>query len=214
MTQEANRQEMEVARQREWHRRAQAGDRLALDALYRSMLPLLKSRVRRVFACYRGALGGWYELDDLIQDAYVVFHRFVMTSDPQVPLYRLIAGAFESALRSYLHRRGPLRPAPPIAAPRADGDGDEPTDEYEGADGAEGLCGEDLAAAWACARELLDALPSDGDRQVVTLAAAGFTAREAARQLDCTVTSLYHRRRRIRAHLARRGLISGSRRTA
>lgn len=214
MTEEPNRQEMEIAQQREWHRRAQAGDRAALEALYRSMLPLLKSRVQRVFAYYRGALGGWYEMDDLIQDAYLVFHRFVMTSDPEVPLYRLIAGAFESALRSYLYRRGPLRPAPSIAESRADADSDEPTDDCEAAEDADRLCADDPAGAWACARELLDALPSDGDRQVVTLTAAGFTAREAARQLGCTVTAIHYRRRRIRAHLARRGLISGCRRTA
>jgi len=211
---------MEIAQQREWHRRAQAGDRAALDALYRSMLPLIKSRVQRVLARYRGALGGWYDLDDLFQDAYLVFHRFVMASDPDTPLFRLVAGAFEPALRTYLRRRGPLRRALPVIEVQFDGGDEEgpPADEFlhigpnEAAWDANGRTG--CPIAWVCAQELLDALPSEDEREVVRLTAAGFTAREAAQRLGCTVAAVWRRRRRIRAHLARRGLISDSRRTA
>ena len=224
MAGERDNRETEIAYQRELHRRAKAGDSDALNALYRSMLPLIKSRVRRVLARHHESLGGWYELDDLIQDAYLVFHRFVMTSDPEVPLFRLLAGAFERALRTYLCRRGPLRRELPVVTSLPDGWDEDPLSAawQDGARHGGCLCGGDHACGdgypgrpfeLACARALLDALPSDREREVVRLAAAGFTAREAARQLGCSIASLRYHRRHIRAFLAMRGIISDSRRT-
>jgi hypothetical protein len=78
------------------HRRAQAGDERAMEALYWSMLPLIQSRVARLLARDGAVVGEWYDRDDLIQDAYLVFHRFVMACDPEIPLYRLVAGAFDA----------------------------------------------------------------------------------------------------------------------
>ena len=188
----------EVEYQRDLHRRAKAGEAVALEALYRSMMPLIKSRVRRVLAHHRDALGSWYDLEDLTQDAYLVFHRFVMSCDPDVPLYRLVAGTFERSLRTHLRRHGPLHQEPPTRA--------EPLGGWErlvdGCRRAGGPSGYERA----CARELLALLSTESEREIVRLAAAGYTGREVAHKLGCSLASLRYRRRRIRTHLANRGV--------
>lgn len=191
-----------VAYQRELQERAQRGDAAALEALYRSMLPLIKSRVRRVLAQHRQAFAGWYGADDLIQDAYVVFHRFVMSSNPDVPLYRLLAGAFEHSLRRHLVRHGPL-------ADRAGVGGDQSygLDDGPPGDGWTGAASQSTAHETACASELLAALPAPSDRQMIVLSMAGYTAAEAARQMGLSLASLRYQRRRLRTHLARCGWI-------
>lgn len=198
MVEELTARPNEVEYQRDLHRRAQAGDAAALGALYRSMMPLIKSRVRRVLVHHRDALGSWYDLEDLTQDAYVVFHRFVMGCDPDVPLYRLVAGTFERSLRTHLRRHGPLHRQPPT--------GTEPPGGWErlveGRRRADGPSGYERA----CAGELLDLLPTESEREIVRLAAAGYTGREVAHTMGCSLASLRYRRRRIRTHLAIRGV--------
>ena len=49
-------------------------------------------------------------------------------------------------------------------------------------------------------------LPTESEREIVRLAAAGYTGREVARKLGCSLASLRYRRRRIRTHLAIRGV--------
>ena len=188
----------EVEHQRDLHRRAQAGDETALEELYRSMMPLIKSRVRRVLAHHRDALGSWYDLEDLTQDAYVVFHRFVMSCDPEVPLYRLVAGTFERSLRTHLRRHGPLHQEPPA--------GTEPPGGWEHVLDGRRRAGGPSGYERACAGELLALLPTESEREIVRLAAAGYTGREVAHKLGCSLASLRYRRRRIRTHLAIRGV--------
>ena len=151
----------EIEYQRALHRRAQAGDERAMEALYWSMLPLIKSRVRRVLERETAIVGEWYDRDDLIQDAYLVFHRFVMACDPDVPLYRLLAGAFERSLRTYLRRHGPLHRQLKLV-PEPPGGLEETLDCEKRFDGSNGF-------ERTCARELLDALPSETEREIVRL---------------------------------------------
>jgi DNA-directed RNA polymerase specialized sigma24 family protein len=185
----------EIARQRELHVRAQAGDRQALDELYRSFLPLIKSRVRRVLRVLsaEGGLGPWYDADDLLQDSFLVFHRFVMASDPRVPLYRLVAGAFERALRRYLYRLRHRRYAPP----------EEPLpDEEADPRPARGPSPFEVA----CAAELLAALDGDDERTLALLAAQGYAGRALADLLGVTRAVVQGRRCRLRARLIAHGI--------
>ena len=121
-----------------------------------------------------------------------------MSCNPDVPLYRLVAGTFERSLRTHLRRQGPLHRQPPT--------GTEPSGGWErlvdGCRRASGLTGYEHA----CARELLDLLPTESEREIVRLAAAGYKGREVAHRLGCSLASLRYRRRRIRTHLAMRGV--------
>ena len=184
-----------IERQQELHRRARRGDKEAMSALYRSLLPLIKSRVGRLIGRQRDLFGGWYELEDLTQDAYLVFHRFVMSTDPRVPLYRVVAGAFERTLRTHLRRHAPLDERESPWGEEVDGpDGGRPT-----------LARDPTGYDRACAMELLAALPSEADRRIVLLTAAGYTSRELANRLGISLAALHYRRRRIRSLLKRRG---------
>jgi len=196
----------EIEYQRALHRRAKAGDERAMEALYWSMLPLIKSRVARLLARDGAVVGEWYDRDDLIQDAYLVFHRFVMACDPEIPLYRLLAGAFERSLRTYLRRHGPLhRQLRLVEAPP--GGLEEALDRERTVRAASGF-------DRACAQELLDALPTDAEREIVDLAVAGYTGREVAARLGCSLAALRYRRRQLRRHLAIRGIVRGERRAS
>ena len=188
----------DIEHQRELHRRAQRGDAQALAELYASMLPLIKSRVGRVLRRYGSQLTGWYEPEDLMQDAYLVFHRFVMLNDPSIPLYRLVAGAFERALRTHLLRHGPPAEAVPAPLPEAEG-----LDSLRGADGPS-------AYEQVCAEELLAALPTDEDRTLVALAAAGYSGDELARRLGQSRGAVRWQRKRLRIQLAVRGIKRGA----
>ena len=196
----------EIEYQRALHQRAQAGEERALEALYWSMLPLIKSRVRRVLERERRVVGEWYDSDDLVQDAYLVFHRFVMTCDPAIPLYRMLAGTFERSLRTYLRRYGPLHPQLQLVP--------EPAGGLEDALDPEKFVHDASGFERACARELLELLPSDIEREIVGMAVAGYTGREVAEKLGCSLPALRHRRRQMRRHLAIRGIVRGERRGA
>jgi DNA-directed RNA polymerase specialized sigma24 family protein len=187
----------EIGRQREWHIRARDGDRQALAELYRSMLPLIKSRARRVL--YPGH-DAWYDADDLQQDCFLLFHRFVMRSDPRVPLYRLVAGAFERALRRHLRRLARCRSAGPALE----------FDREAGArpdDGSEALPAHGPSPfEVACAAELLAALDGEEERTLALLAAQGYSGRALADCLGLTPAAVQGRRRRLRARLAAHGI--------
>ena len=182
-------QQSEVEYQRDLQRRAQAGDRVALGALYESFEPLIKSRMRRI-AC-QGMFGGWYDDEDLAQDAYLVFHGFVMSCDPDVPLYRLIAGAFERTLWTQISRHGPLRSQVPTADEREDRV-DSPVDSVpsRGPSAHEVVCG----------RELLSMLEPE-QWVLAVLATAGYSAGEIAEGLGCSIHSVRHQRRLMRDRL-------------
>ena len=190
----------EIARQREWHLRAREGDPQALAELYRSMLPLIRSRARRVLYPACDAVGAWYDADDLQQDCFLLFHRFVMRSDPRVPLYRLVAGAFERALRRHLWRLARRRFAPP--APEFDrDDGSRPDDESE-----TWPARDPSPFEVACAAELLAALDGEEERTLALLAAQGYSGRALADRLGLTPAAVQGRRRRLRARLAAHGI--------
>ncbi len=179
----------EIERQRALQVRAQGGDRQALAELYGSFLPLIKSRVRRVLRSL-SADGGWYDADDLLQDSFLVFHRFVMASDPRVPLYRLVAGAFERALRRHLRARqaSALEEALP--------------DEEADLRPARGPSPFEMA----CADELLRALGSDDERALALLFAQGYSGRALADLLGVTPAVVQGRRCRLRAKLVAHGI--------
>lgn len=185
----------EIARQRALHVRARSGDRQALAELYRSFLPLIKSRVGRVLRSLSAegglaGLGPWYDADDLLQDSFLVFHRFVMVSDPQVPLYRLVAGAFERALRRHLRARRTSAPEEPLPNEEADPRPARGPSAFE----------------VACAVELLAALDSDDERTLALLFAQGYSGRALADLLGVTPAVVQGRRCRLRARLVAHGI--------
>jgi RNA polymerase sigma factor (sigma-70 family) len=188
----------EIEYQRELHRRARQGDSRAMADLYKSMMPLIRSRVRRLVGQCLGTLGSWYDVDDLMQDAYLVFHRFVMSYGPEVALYRLVAGTFERTLRTHLERHGPLHRELPLRV--------EPPGGLEQMLENHRRTGEPSGYERVCAQDLLDILPGESDREIIRLAAAGYTGREVAKQLGCSLASLRYQRRRIRTHLMIRGI--------
>ncbi|MGQ9566629.1 MAG: sigma-70 family RNA polymerase sigma factor [Anaerolineae bacterium] len=90
--------------------RARAGDREALARLWYLALPVTRARARR--ALHRLALGEvpFYDAEDLLQDLFLEFHRWLMQGpeDPHHDVLQRWSYRLPTVLRSLL-RRPPLR---------------------------------------------------------------------------------------------------------
>lgn len=170
-------------------RRARLGDREARDLLWRAFRPRMEpavSRCGRMTWQARWALrnGRPWALEDLHQEAWLVFADLTSQWDGQGSFIPYITAYFPWRLRTALRAYGPKRWAVPLWAAAGE------TDDGSALDDAERIAMLDCLAA---------ALPP-GEVAVLRLRAAGYSLNEIARHLGVcrrTVTRRWARIRRM-----------------
>ncbi len=93
--------------QRELIVRIRSGDRQALERLYLACEPLIKARSRHAVRRVSRSAPAWYDLDDLYQDAFLIFvelvHQYELEAD--TPFHGYLAAVMQQRLISHLQSK-------------------------------------------------------------------------------------------------------------
>ncbi|MFB0547221.1 MAG: RNA polymerase sigma factor [Anaerolineae bacterium] len=197
------------------------GDKAALQTLYQECLPLIKARTSYAAGKVRLFAPPWYDVDDLFQDAFLVFLDLVQSYDidSEVPFHGYLSSCLKQRLISWLqkkragqtmgrHRFTEL----PIDDLSLDTPGDDDLHDPSGLSSSVRSHWNDLKSHPALttdppsiddalAHSLLEALPSDRHRTIVAMFIMGYSHVETARHLGCAKETVCRQYRRCLAYM-------------
>jgi RNA polymerase sigma factor (sigma-70 family) len=190
--------------------RARAGDRQALERLYLACEPLIKARSQDAVRQVSKFAPTWYDLDDLYQDAFLIFvdlvHHYDLEAD--TPFHGYLAAVMRQRLISHLQSKRAGQMMGPRLYHEAPTPPEDFTIDFESGNAP-------LPERWHCladhpalrsdppstdhilAFRLLEALPTNRHKTIVAMFALfGYSHPEIAQHLGLSVQAIRRQYRR------------------